>query len=44
MGCMHFDASAKREVQTPGCGGFGKGNFKALFASVERYEAAMNVA
>jgi len=44
IGCMHFDASVKAEVQTPGCGGFGKGNFKALFASVEKHESAMRVA
>lgn len=24
--------------QKPGCGGFGKGNFRELFKSIERYE------
>lgn len=26
-------------VDKPGCGGFGKGNFKALFESIERMQA-----
>jgi len=26
-------------IDLPGCGGFGKGNFKALFESIERLQA-----
>ena len=44
VGCMSFDEQRQAETQTPGCGGFGKGNFKALFASVEKHEEAMGVA
>ena len=29
--------------QAAGCGGFGKGNFKELFKSVEEFEASLNV-
>ena len=28
----------QRLEQTPGCGGFGKGNFSELFKSIEDYE------
>lgn len=30
-------------VQKPGCGGFGKGNFKELFKSVEKFEQALGL-
>ena len=30
-----------KEWQKPGCGGFGKGNFKDLFKSIEDYEATL---
>jgi len=29
-----------KTIEVPGCGGFGKGNFKALFESIERLQAA----
>jgi 4-hydroxyphenylpyruvate dioxygenase len=29
--------------QAAGCGGFGKGNFRELFKSIERYEEALGV-
>jgi 4-hydroxyphenylpyruvate dioxygenase len=29
--------------QAAGCGGFGKGNFGALFLSIEEYERTLNV-
>lgn len=28
----------EKEIEIPGCGGFGKGNFKALFESIERLQ------
>ena len=31
------------ETQKPGCGGFGKGNFKDLFKSIEDYEAELGI-
>jgi len=30
-------------VDKPGCGGFGKGNFRALFQSIERLQAARDM-
>ena len=30
-------------IQQPGCGGFGKGNFKDLFKSIEDYERTLNI-
>lgn len=30
-------------LQRPGCGGFGLGNFKALFESIEKYESTLAV-
>ena len=47
IGCiMGGDPSGKgsaggKEWQKPGCGGFGKGNFKDLFKSIEDYEATL---
>ena len=29
--------------QKPGCGGFGKGNFKDLFQAIEKYEATLKI-
>ncbi|KAI3955582.1 hypothetical protein MKX01_034904 [Papaver californicum] len=37
VGCMVEDAEGNT-VQKGGCGGFGKGNFTALFKSIEEYE------
>eukprot|EP01087_Luapelamoeba_hula_P004164 TRINITY_DN14114_c0_g1_i1.p1 TRINITY_DN14114_c0_g1~~TRINITY_DN14114_c0_g1_i1.p1 ORF type:complete len:430 (-),score=65.31 TRINITY_DN14114_c0_g1_i1:56-1345(-) len=37
VGCMESEA-----VQTPGCGGFGKGNFSELFKSIEDYERTLD--
>eukprot|EP00607_Mallomonas_marina_P004466 CAMPEP_0182437190 /NCGR_PEP_ID=MMETSP1167-20130531/84874_1 /TAXON_ID=2988 /ORGANISM="Mallomonas Sp, Strain CCMP3275" /LENGTH=365 /DNA_ID=CAMNT_0024630011 /DNA_START=2674 /DNA_END=3771 /DNA_ORIENTATION=+ len=31
------------KVQKPGCGGFGKGNFKDLFKSIESYERTLKI-
>jgi len=30
-------------VDKPGCGGFGKGNFRALFQSIEKMQAARDM-
>jgi len=38
LGCLETDGS-----QRPGCGGFGKGNFKDLFKSIEDYEKSLNI-
>lgn len=39
VGCKNPDTG----IQKPGCGGFGKGNFKDLFKSIEDYENALNI-
>lgn len=45
IGCQEPDPQDPcKTVQRGGCGGFGKGNFKALFESIERYERGMNLA
>ena len=43
VGCMVDDATRPGggQVQRGGCGGFGKGNFKELFKSVEAYERSL---
>ncbi|KAJ7514391.1 hypothetical protein O6H91_23G042300 [Diphasiastrum complanatum] len=40
VGCMHVDNG--EIVQKGGCGGFGKGNFSALFKSIEDYEKTLD--
>ncbi|XP_019702972.2 4-hydroxyphenylpyruvate dioxygenase-like isoform X1 [Elaeis guineensis] len=40
VGCMMKDEEG-REYQKGGCGGFGKGNFSALFKSIEEYEKSL---
>ena len=44
VGCMETDPETGEEYQKGGCGGFGKGNFKALFKSIEDYEKTLNIA
>merc|ERR1711907_318738 len=47
VGCMREQKNEETNkvdmVQAAGCGGFGKGNFKELFKSVEEFEASLNV-
>eukprot|EP00262_Sarcandra_glabra_P007755 TRINITY_DN20693_c0_g1_i1.p1 TRINITY_DN20693_c0_g1~~TRINITY_DN20693_c0_g1_i1.p1 ORF type:complete len:441 (+),score=15.09 TRINITY_DN20693_c0_g1_i1:53-1375(+) len=40
LGCMVKDEDGKT-YQKGGCGGFGKGNFSALFKSIEEYEKTL---
>ncbi|PIA41354.1 hypothetical protein AQUCO_02200043v1 [Aquilegia coerulea] len=40
LGCMLKDEEGKT-FQKAGCGGFGKGNFSALFKSIEEYEKTL---
>lgn len=40
VGCMLTDDAGKL-YQKGGCGGFGKGNFSALFKSIEEYEKTL---
>jgi len=44
IGCEASDLTTPGETkQKGGCGGFGKGNFAALFKSIEEYEKTLNV-
>ena len=46
VGCQSSRSNKDGEmeiVQKPGCGGFGKGNFKDLFKSIEDYEADLGL-
>jgi len=47
VGCLRERKDAHQKVvevvQAAGCGGFGKGNFKELFKSVEEYESTLGV-
>jgi 4-hydroxyphenylpyruvate dioxygenase len=38
IGCLNQEGNQK-----PGCGGFGKGNFRDLFKSIEDYEKTLNI-
>jgi 4-hydroxyphenylpyruvate dioxygenase len=39
IGCLESD----NQKQKPGCGGFGKGNFKDLFKSIEDLERDLRI-
>lgn len=39
VGCIDKNTN----IQRPGCGGFGKGNFKDLFKSIEEYENSLGI-
>lgn len=43
VGCMYKDEETGAQVQKGGCGGFGKGNFRALFKSIEDYEKTLKL-
>jgi 4-hydroxyphenylpyruvate dioxygenase len=46
IGCQSSRSNKTGEmemVQKPGCGGFGKGNFKDLFKSIEDYETDLGI-
>ena len=40
---MEIDKETGEAKQRGGCRGFGKGNFKALFKSIEDYEKSLNI-
>lgn len=42
VGCER-DVGAGKKEQAGGCGGFGKGNFHALFKSIEEHEKTLKV-
>mmetsp|Transcript_35799 Transcript_35799/g.45951 ORF Transcript_35799/g.45951 Transcript_35799/m.45951 type:complete len:493 (+) Transcript_35799:72-1550(+) len=42
IGCMYEDEQGNQQ-QKGGCGGFGKGNFRELFKSIEEYEKTLEI-
>ena len=42
IGCVESDDNGNH-IQRGGCGGFGKGNFKELFKSIEDYEKELGL-
>jgi len=42
VGCVQIDKEGKT-FQKGGCGGFGKGNFRELFKSIEEYEKLLDI-
>lgn len=43
IGCKYTPPGKNIELERPGCGGFGKGNFKELFKSIEDHERTLRV-
>jgi len=43
VGCTRDPETNKKIEQTPGCGGFGKGNFHELFRAIEEYETRAGI-
>ena len=43
VGCSWDPETNKAIAQTPGCGGFGKGNFHELFRAIEEYETRAGI-
>ena len=43
VGCTKDPVTKARIDQTPGCGGFGKGNFHELFRAIEEYETRAGI-
>ena len=45
VGCLYRPDNAEdaKEVERPGCGGFGQGNFRELFKAIEEHEKTLKV-
>ena len=43
VGCTTDPQTRRAIEQTPGCGGFGKGNFHELFRAIEEYETKAGI-
>jgi len=43
IGCTKDPKTNRAIAQTPGCGGFGKGNFHELFRAIEEYETRAGI-
>lgn len=43
LGCLYTPSDTQIEIQRPGCGGFGQGNFKELFKAIEEHEKTLKV-
>ena len=43
IGCIYKPEGSETELERPGCGGFGQGNFRELFKSIEEHEKGLKV-
>ena len=44
IGCViSYDEETDMAIERPGCGGFGQGNFRELFKSIEDHEKTLKV-
>jgi 4-hydroxyphenylpyruvate dioxygenase len=43
IGCKYSPEGSADVLERPGCGGFGKGNFRALFKAIEDHEKTLKV-
>ena len=43
IGCVYKPNDDAVELERPGCGGFGQGNFRELFKSIEEHEKTLKV-
>jgi 4-hydroxyphenylpyruvate dioxygenase len=43
IGCQYAVEASNDLMERPGCGGFGRGNFRELFKSIEDHEKTLKV-
>lgn len=43
IGCEYTPDGSSLKLERPGCGGFGQGNFRELFKSIEEHEKTLKV-
>jgi len=43
VGCQFIEEGSSDVLERPGCGGFGKGNFRELFKAIEDHEKTLKV-
>jgi 4-hydroxyphenylpyruvate dioxygenase len=43
IGCLYTPGGSDKTMERPGCGGFGQGNFRELFRSIEELEKTLKV-
>jgi 4-hydroxyphenylpyruvate dioxygenase len=43
VGCRYKPEGEDTDMERPGCGGFGRGNFRELFKAIEEHERTLKV-